>query len=422
MRKKILEKKLARLQAKKTGLVARCNASADVAEVRSLTADLEDVNAEIEETQAELDAIAADEARSNNPASADYFSTPAPAQAQAVNGQVRASAQMQTAKAVNTLDSEEYRSAFMEYVQKGTAIPAEFRQAAISTEETGAAIPVTVMNEVINTVRKRYGSLYNKVRKLAVKGGVEFPIGALQASFKWINESTVSPRQKVDKLSKVSFSFHTAEIRVSQTFLSQVLTLSTFETRLAEVIARAYLQAMDYGIVNGSGDGCMTGILNDARVTNTVTMTAADMSDWKKWRSKFFKTLPLGYRGGEFIFPIATVDAYLETMSDSNGNPVFRQAADLEVGDGDAINPGGRFFGRNITLVEEDIIDSFDDAASSDVIGIYWQPEEYAINENFGFTMRRYFDEDLNEWVDKALVVVDGKVLNPTGYVKILKG
>ena len=421
MRKKILEKKLARLQGKKTDLVARCQASVDVNEVRSLTAQMEDVNAEIEETQAELDAIKADEARSNNPAAADYFSTPAPANAQPVNGQVRASAQM-AAEKKNTLDSMEYRQAFMAYVQDGVAIPAEFRQDAISTNETGAAIPVTVMNDVINTVRKKYGALYNKVRKISVKGGVEFPIGALQASFKWINESTVSPRQKVDKLGKVSFSFHTAEIRVSQTFLSQVLTLSSFEARLAEVIARAYLQAMDYGIVNGSGDGCMTGILNDARVTNTVTMTAADMNDWKKWRTKFFKTLPLGYRGGEFIFPVSTVDAYLETMSDSNGNPIFRQATGLEVNDGDAMNPGGRFFGRDITLVEEDIIPAFDDANASDVIGIFWQPEEYCINENFGFTMRRYFDEELNEWVDKALVVVDGKVLNPTGYVKIVKG
>jgi hypothetical protein len=55
-------------------------------------------------------------------------------------------------------------------------------------------------------------------------------------------------------------------------------------------------------------------------------------------------------------------------------------------------------------------------------IGLFWQPQEYAINENFGFTMRRYFDEELNEWVDKALIVVDGKVLNPNGFVKIIKG
>jgi type I restriction enzyme M protein len=67
-------------------------------------------------------------------------------------------------------------------------------------------------------------------------------------------------------------------------------------------------------------------------------------------------------------------------------------------------------------------IADFDDAQAGDVVGIYWQPNDYAINENFGFTMRRYFDEEMNEWVDKALVVVDGKVLNPTGFYKIIKG
>ena len=71
MRKKILEKKLARLQAKKTDLVARCQASADVNEVRSLTAQMEDVNAEIEETQAELDAIEASQTEEERKAAYD---------------------------------------------------------------------------------------------------------------------------------------------------------------------------------------------------------------------------------------------------------------------------------------------------------------------------------------------------------------
>ena len=277
------------------------------------------------------------------------------------------------------------------------------------------------MNEVINTVRKRYGNLYAKVRKLSVPGGVEIPIGALQATFKWINESTVSPRQKTEKLGKISFKYNTAEIRVAQTFLSQILTLSAFEAELTKIIAIAYVQAMDEAIVNGSGEGAPLGILNDPRVTNTISLSANDMNDWKAWRTKFFAKLPLGYRSGEFIFPMSTVETYLETMSDDNNNPIFRQATGLEVGDGDAEMPAGRFFGREIALVEEDILPDFDTASANDVIGIYWQPEEYGINENFGFTMRRYFDEETNEWVDKAIVVVDGKVLNPTGYYLIKK-
>ena len=302
-------------------------------------------------------------------------------------------------------------------------MPAELRAGDVtSTADTGAAIPMTVMNEVINTVRKRYGNLYSKVTKTAIQGGVEVPVGSLQASFKWIKEGTVSPRQKAGELDSISFKYNTAEIRVAQSFLSQIVTLSAFEAKLTEIIAIAYLQAMDYGIINGSGKGSMLGILNDPRVTNTITMTAAEFNNWTKWRTKFFKALPLGYRGGEFIFPVSTVDEYLETMADSNNNPIFNQATGLVVNDGDAANPNGRFFGRNISLVEPDIIADFDTASQGDVIGIYWQPEEYAINENFGFTMRRYFDEETNEWVDKALVVVDGKTVNPTGFYKILKG
>ena len=422
MRKKILEKKLARLNAKKNGLAARCQASSDVNEVRELTNQLEDVNAEIEETQAEIDAINAEEAERSAQAEAEVREVPA--QAQLVNGNVTASFQTNPVQVreENPTESIEYRKAFMAYVQKGIAMPESRNGEVTSTAESGAAIPITVMNEVINTVRKRYGNLYSKVRKLSVPGGVEIPIGSLEASFKWINESTVSPRQKVNKLGKISFGYHTAEIRLAQTFLSQILTLSAFEAELTRVIAVAYLKAMDYGIVNGSGDGSMLGILNDSRVTNTITMTAAKMSNWTAWRKDFFAHIPLGYRAGEFIFAASTVDAYLETMADSNNNPIFRQATGLEVNDGDAMNPNGRFFGREIALVEPDILPDFDSANASDVIGIFWQPDEYAINENFGFTMRRYFDEETNEWVDKALTVVDGKVLNPTGFYKIVKG
>ena len=410
MRKKILEKRLARLQEKRNALFAKGQASQDVNEVRSINDQVSDLDAEISEINEEIAAIdeAGEEARSAAAASAP------------VNGNIVASFSTREAKADN--DEMEYRQAFMAYVQKGTPIPAELRNGdAISTNETGAAIPITVMNEVINTVRKRYGNLYAKVRKLSVPGGVEIPIGALQATFKWINESTVSPRQKTEKLGKISFKYNTAEIRVAQTFLSQILTLSAFEAELTKIIAIAYVQAMDEAIVNGSGEGAPLGILNDPRVTNTISLSANDMNDWKAWRTKFFAKLPLGYRSGEFIFPMSTVETYLETMSDDNNNPIFRQATGLEVGDGDAEMPAGRFFGREIALVEEDILPDFDTASANDVIGIYWQPEEYGINENFGFTMRRYFDEETNEWVDKAIVVVDGKVLNPTGYYLIKK-
>ena len=418
MRIEALKKRLSRLQAKKQRLSERCAASTEATEVRELTEELDEVNEEIADTQAEIEE-AEEEERAK--AQAVEARNAVPANAQLVNGTVVASAktteERKDEKYENTM---EYRQAFMRYVQKGEAITRNGE--VISTTDTGAAIPETVMNEVINTVKVRYGNLYSKIRKMAVPGGVKIPIGSLRAKFKWVSESTVSPRQKTDALGSITFGYNVGEIRIAQTFLSQIMTLPAFEAELAKVIAEAYLEAMDYAIVNGSGDGAPLGILNDPRVTNTITMTAADISDWTKWRKKFFAKLPLGYRSGEFIFAASTVDAYLETMADANNNPIFRQATGLEVNDGDAMDPNVRFFGRNISLVEPDIVADFDTANANDVIGIFWQPEEYAMNENFGFTMRRYFDEETNEWVDKALVVVDGKVLNPNGIYVIKKG
>lgn len=438
-RRKFLEKRLNRLLEKRNTLQARALASTDAAEVRSINDQIADINADIAEVREEIDLIdsetrdGAQQGSAGHPAAAGAEGDAGgqesrglvPENARLVNpvGSFRQTNGQTQAREENPLGTMEYRTAFREYFMSGTPIPAELRSGdAISTVETGAAIPITIMNQVINTVRKRYGNLYAKVRKLSVKGGVEIPIGALQATFKWINQSTVSPRQKTDKLGKVQFSFHTAEIRVAQSFLSYVVTMDAFEAEIARVIAIAYMQAMDEGIVSGSGEGQMRGILNDPRIVNTVTLTAAEINNWTAWRKKFFSKLPLGYRAGEFIFASSTVESYLETMADSNNNPIFRQATGLEVEDGDGRFPDGRFFGRNISLVEPDILADFDTASQGDVIGVFWQPEEYAINENFGFTMRRYFDEETNEYVDKALVVVDGKVLNPTGYYKILKG
>ena len=435
MRKKRLEKRLEKLLTKRNSLTQRAMESQDVNEVKNINEQLADVNDEIEDVKDELAEIAEDEQRAQQP----------PATATQVNGGIMASftapaEPTQKRSNENPLETMEYRQAFKNYVQRGETIPAKlvndiatYRASLpenlragvpITTNETGPAIPLTIMREVINTVRKRYGNLYSKVKKSSVPGGVEYPIGSLQATFKWVTESTVSPRQKLDALGKVQFSYHVGEIRIAQTFLSSLLTIEAFEQEVIKVIAIAYLQAMDYGIINGTGNGQMLGILNDPRVLATeqvVTMTAAQINNWTAWKKQFFAKLPLGYRDGEFIFPVSTVDAYLSTMADGNNNPIFKDATGLVVNDGDATNPNGRFFGRDISLVEPDIIADFDTANANDVIGVYWQPDEYDINENFGFTMRRYFDDETNEWVDKALVVVDGKILNPKGVWIIKK-
>ena len=420
--KKILEKRMQRLLAKRDALSQKALASNDAAEVRSINEQLQEMNEDIADLKSEIEALEEEE---RNAAPIE-----APKNAQKVNGSILGAYQVgEKRDDSDPFGSMEYRKAFMAYAQTGKQIPAELYQrdgAAANTNTLGATIPTTVLNEFINEIRKKYGNLYAKVRKLNIQGAVKVPIAKLQATFKWITEDTVSPRQDGGTINDyVEFSYNMAEIRVAQSLLSSIVSLDLFEREIVNVMLIAYMQAMDEGIVKGTGIGQMLGILNDTRVTSqvghTIEMTAADMGDWTAWRKNFFAKLPLGYRDGEFIFPISTVDSYLETMADDNGNPIFRQATGLEVNDGDAADPNGRFFGRAISLVEPDILPDFDSANANDIIGIFWQPNEYAINTNMNFGMRRWFDEDRNEWVNKMLTVVDGKVLNPCGIYLLKK-
>lgn len=426
--KKLIKRKNERIAEIRTKIAA----STDVNEVRSLTAEAESLQEEVREAEDRLHEIEAEEAAEQAESNTEQRSMP-PVNAQLVNGHVAGTFGQQTT-ATQTRDADpystlEYRRAFMAYAQHGTPIPANLIQRdgmPADTNSLGATIPTTTLNEFINEVRLVYGQLFNRVRHLNIQGAVKVPIARLQAQFKWISESTVSPRQDGGEINEfVMFEYNIGEIRVAQTLLSNIVTLDLFEREIVRVMVIAYLQAMDLGIVRGNGQGQMLGILNDPRVTgqagHIIDMTAADISNWTAWRKKFFAKLPLGYRSGEFIFSLATVDAYLETMADSNNNPIFRQATGLEVNDGDSRDPNGRFFGRRISLVEPDVIPDFDSANDGDIVGIFWQPQEYAINTNMQFGMRRWFDEDRNEWVDKMLTIVDGKVLNPKGFYLIRK-
>ena len=429
-RKKILEKRLARLQAKKTKLTERALASQDAAEVRSINEELSELNEEITETQEEIDAISV-EGEGGDPTSntSEGGTEPqqrsaVPTNAQHVNGDIAvATYRQQTGQQRSNDDpygTMEYRMAFKDYVQRGTPIPANLIQRAggdpgpTVAADLGMIIPTTIMNEFITKVSKVYGQLYSKVRKLNIQGGVKFPISDLK----------VSDRQKAGDIKEyIEFSYNIGEIRVSQTLLSQVVTLSMFEEEIVRIMVEAYVEAMDKGIMSGTGAGQMLGILKDTRVTtqegHTIEFTAAEFSDWEKWRKKLFSIIPLSKRGqGEFVFTAGTVEANLLTMKDANNRPIFKEATELNVGESAT---SGRFYGREVTLVEPDIVADFETASSGDVVGLYWIPNDYAINTNLAFGMKRYFDEEKNEWVNKGLTIVDGKMLDVSGCYIIKK-
>ena len=411
--REFLKKLIAKKEKEEAAIRAKIEKSESAQEVRELGETLKTILDELQEAKdklAEMD----DNTDTNEPQS---DTTPPqsdpqrcafnPAMTRSIGSFKMATSEQRTG---NALDSMEYRQAFMRYVQTGEWNYQKRADETLITSDVGKIIPNTIMNEFIKDL-KVYGNLYNRVRKLNVKGGVEFPIEELVPTVTWITETTVSETQAVPEIkTSVSFGYHIVEARLAQSLLSQVVSLPYLETEMARLLAEAFVKEFDRIIISGTGSGQPLGILNDARVktTNKITLSSADMADWTKWRTKFFAKIPLAYRGeGVMIMTAATWETYIMTMKDANDRPLYNETYDPVSG-----STTCRFAGREVILVEPDILKDYDTAGSGEAWAIYLKPTDYAINTNMQIGFKRWFDDDKNKYFNKGLCIMDGKLLD----------
>lgn len=322
-------------------------------------------------------------------------------------------------KTVNPTDKDDMiaRTAFMNYVTKGVisdgivrADPGTSTNAVNVSTDLGVMLPNTVQQSIITEIDKLRGTLFNKVKKINVRGGVEFPIGSFSATFKRITETTVSARQKGGEITgSISFKYFIGEIRLAKTLLQSLLTVPAFEAELAKVIAKAYVEAMDDEILKGDPTkNQMKGITKDTKV-KAIELNANDMKDWKSMFTKIMAKLPASMVSApyEYVMSTGTFFSNYMTLANDNNTPVG-QFVDYN----GALN--ANINGHSATLCENTLFPDFDAAKTGDVFGMLWIPNEaYVINTNMEFSVVRYFDHETNQEVTKALVVNDGGVLRP---------
>ena len=415
--REFLKKLIAKKEKEEAAIRAKIEKSESAQEVRELGETLKTILDELQEAKDKLaemdDNTETNEPQSDTtPSQSESTADPQrsafnPAMTRSIGSFKMATGEQRTG---NALDSMEYRQAFMRYVQTGEWNYQKRADETLITSDVGKIIPNTIMNEFIKDL-KVYGNLYNRVRHLNVKGGVEFPIEELVPTVTWITETTVSETQAVPEIkTSVSFGYHIVEARLSQSLLSQVVSLPYLETEMARLLAEAFVKEFDRIIISGTGSGQPLGILNDARVksTNKITLSSADMADWTKWRTKFFAKIPLAYRGeGVMIMTAATWETHIMTLKDANDRPLYNETYDPVSG-----NTTCRFAGREVILVEPDILKDYDTAGSGEAWAIYLKPTDYAINTNMQIGFKRWFDDDKNKYFNKGLCIMDGKLLD----------
>lgn len=318
-------------------------------------------------------------------------------------------------------DTVEYRTAFMNFVCRNVPIPAEVRANAVTTTtDAGAVIPTTILNEIISEM-KSYGNLYSKVRRLNVQGGVQIPILDLKPTATWITANTgtsESDDQKLRANTSISFSYFGLECKVAQTLLVNVTTLDMFQSLFVELATEAIVKAIEIAIINGTGSGQMTGITVDSRVPsgNAITIKPSEITEWTQWKKKVFAKMKKSYRNGVFIMAQSTFDSYIDGMVDQSGQPIGRVNYGIDNGE------TYRFGGKTIEIVEDDVLPSFDDALSGKPFAVFVNLSDYAVNTNMEMKVVKWEDHDTNQIKNKAILICDGKLIDPNGVLILKKG
>ncbi|MTN45501.1 phage major capsid protein [Turicibacter sanguinis] len=404
--KKKLEEMLQKKEARKAELVEQSKTSEDVVELRSIHAEMDGLNDEIAELRGMLAALP----NEDNQVAAQTSEEP---QARSFNPIATYSTGNQTIKRHQEEDiyaTVEYRTAFMNYVTKGTPIPEEYRNQndeARSNELTvvgdvAAVVPTNLLNQVIEDITVE-GKILARVTQTSLKGGVEIPISEINPTATWLNsESTTSDEQKAKMAAKISFGYHVLEAKVALGLLTATVSLPVFEATVVKQLKKAMLRAIEASIVEGTGSGQPLGFTKFSNLPEDqiVTFTADTIGTVAQW-AEAEAAIPEAHEDSViYVMSKKTWEKYLNGMTDSTGQ---------KIGLG-RINEKGQKLINGREVLTTDRFPGFDKCDDEGIFGAIIDLSQYMLNSNLAMYYKKYFNEDTNKWIHKALMIVDGKM------------
>ena len=307
-------------------------------------------------------------------------------------------------------NSVEYRKAFMNYVSRGVEMPREFMNANENTKTTDASvmIPTTVLEKIIEKIEAT-GMILPLVTRTSIKGGVTVPTSTVKPVASWVAEGATSDKQKKPVQGTITFAYYKLRCAVSMSLEMDTMALPVFETTLINNVVEAMTKAIEQSIINGTGVGQPKGILKETpNEGQSLEIDAIDYDTLIDAES----ALPLEYESGAvYCMTKKTFMAY-QGIKDSAGQPIAR------VNYGIGGKPERSLLGRQVILCN--YLPSFDTASSQEAFAFLFNFKDYVLNTNSNMTMKRYEDNDTDDQVTKAIMLVDGKVLQKDSLV-ILK-
>lgn len=403
-----LKKLIARKKTELKVTEARFDKSTDEAEIRALGETLAALKAEIEDAEKQLAALedegegeGAGEGEGEGEGTGEGEEgtrSSMPANATLRNGNIVGSFNMTQGVSGQPESDLKYRSAFMEFVLRGTPIPAELRADANTlTSDAASVIPTHLVNQIIEKF-DTVGMILPLITKTSYAAGVEIPTSTIKPVATWVSEGAGSDRQK-KTTGVVTFTYYKLRCEISMSMEVGTMALAAFEAKFVENVAKAMVYAIENAVINGTGTGQPTGILAGtvpAGQELSGVLTFAKLAEAEG-------ALPQEYEVGAKWCMNKKTFAKVQGLSDQNGQPVAR----VNYGIDKAIERV--ILGREVVVspyVEDDVMFMYDFA-------------DYVLNTIYDMGISKKQDWETEDLLTKAVMSVDGKMVDNGSLVKL---
>lgn len=397
------DKLLKLLRAKEESRTAKMklvDASDSVEELRALQKEIDELNEEIRSLQGMIDELPKGDKPIERTA--------------AVNGEVpgvvTSSAKGQEKRKDD--DEMEYRNAFKEYILHGTKIPAELREGDENTLTSNVAsvIPTVLVNRIVEKL-ETYGNILPLVTKTSYKAGVKIPTSSVRPTASWVDEGAGSDRQK-KTTSYIDFTYHKLRCEISMSMEVGTMALSAFESAFVRQVSEAMVKAIEAKIVS-TNDGTTgpKGIL--AETPESGQALTADVLDYELL-CNIEAVIPQAYENGAVHCMTKKTFYTYVGATDAEGQPIAR------VNYGLGGKPERLLLGRPVVLTDN--LDSFsDNLTQGKIFHFVFNFSDYVLNTVYDMGIQRKQDWDTEDLLTKAVMSVDGAVVDKNSLVTVAK-
>jgi len=307
--------------------------------------------------------------------------------------------------------SKEYRIAFANFVATGKPMKFSNLDESTLTTDVGSAIPTTIIPRIIETMEK-IGMILPSVTRTFFATGVQIPTSSVKPTASWVNEGASSDRQK-KATSYISFSRYKLRCEVSWSMEVNESTLGVFEATFTKQVAEAMVKAIETKIIStADGTTGMKGIFAETPATGQA-LTAKTLT--YELLTSAEGALPEEYENGAVWLMTKKTFMGLVGMTDANGNKIGAIT----------INTNGKpertVLGRPVLLTGA-YMDSYSPTLTTGkIFAALFNMEDYAVNTTYDMGITRKQDWDTEDMLTKAVMAVDGKVLDKGSLVTLAK-